>query len=151
MRLVLSKGVLLVLASMSVTFVTTEIALPGEATREKVEALTGHAAERSREVPEHAEDSHLSDLLVRLPVVRVRSRLLGEVVVWVADSIEVAEEITEVVHRESELRRLTGRSPAEVRAVHEVRRALEGELMWKLCWLDLSHVLGVIDYIDYSL
>jgi|TARA_B100001964_G_C14011839_1_gene499703 hypothetical protein len=87
MRLVLSKGVLLVLASVSVTFVTTEIALPGEATREEVEALTGYAAERSREVPEHAEDSHLSDLLARLPVVRVRSRLLGEVVVWVADSI----------------------------------------------------------------
>ena len=101
----------------------------GHVTCEEVESLAGYAMDRSRQIPDDGDGERLSELLARQPVVRVRSRLLGEVVVWVADSIEVAEEITEVVHRESELRRLTGRSPAEVRAVHEVKRALDGELM----------------------
>ncbi len=46
-----------------------------------------------------------------------------------ADAVEITEEIAEVVYRESELRRLVGRSPAELRAVHEVKRALDGEVM----------------------
>lgn len=101
----------------------------GEATREEVEALTGYAAERSREIPEHCEGERISDLLAREPIVRVRSRLLGEVVVWVSDAVEITEEIAEVVYRQSELQRLIGRSPAELRAIHEVKRALDGEVM----------------------
>ena len=62
------------------------------------------------------------------PVVRVRSRLLGEVVVWVADSADMPEG-TEVVYRETELSRMEGLSPTEVRTIHEVKRALDGELM----------------------
>jgi hypothetical protein len=99
-------------------------------TREEVESLRGYASDRSREVPEHAEDGRLSDLLARHPVVRVRSRLLGEVVVWVADGVvDITEEIVEVVYRESELRQLVGRTPTEVRTIHKVKRALDGELM----------------------
>ena len=63
------------------------------------------------------------------PVVRVRSRLLGEVVVWVADSADMPEGTDEVVYRETELRRMEGLSPTEVRTIHEVKRALDGELM----------------------
>ena len=80
-------------------------------------------------VPEHAEDGHLSELLVRKPVVRVRSRLLGEVVVWVADGAEMPEETEEVVYRESELRQLVGRTQTEVRAIHATKRAIDGELV----------------------
>lgn len=84
---------------------------------------------RSRQIPEHAEDLHLSELLARGTAVRVRSRLLGEIVVWVADAAVVLEAASEVVYRETELRRLVGRSPAEVRAVHEIKRAFDGELI----------------------
>ena len=63
------------------------------------------------------------------PVVRVRSRLLGEGVAWVADSADMPEGTDEVVYRETELRRMEGLSPTEVRTIHEVKRALDGELM----------------------
>jgi hypothetical protein len=94
-----------------------------------VKALARHAVNRSHEVPEHAEDELLSDLLAREPVVRVRSRLLGEVVVWVADGVEVPKGTGKVVYQEFELRRLVGRTPALVRAIHETKRAFDGELV----------------------
>ena len=101
----------------------------GDVTREEVGALAGYVADRSRQVPEHAEDGHLSELLARQPVVRVRSRLLGEVVVWVADGAELPEDSSEVAYTEAELRRMVRRSPAEVRAVHEAKRSFDGELV----------------------
>jgi hypothetical protein len=55
--------------------------------------------------------------------------LLGEVLVWVADAVEITEEIAEVVYRESELQRLIGRSPTELRAIHSVKRTFDGEVM----------------------
>ena len=97
--------------------------------RGSLPASQGDSCRASTTAPEHAEDSHLSDLLARLPVVRVRSRLLGEVVVWVADSADMPEGTDEVVYRETELRRMEGLSPTEVRTIHEVKRALDGELM----------------------
>ena len=100
----------------------------GDVTCEEVESLAGYAAGRSLEVPEHAESEHLSELLARQPIVRVRSRLLGEVVVWVADAAEVPEGTADVVYREAELGRLVGRSPAEVRAIQATKRALDGAL-----------------------
>ena len=101
----------------------------GDVTREEVGALAGYVADRSRQVPEHAEDGHLSELLARQPVVRVRSRLLSEVVVWMADAAELPDDTSEVVYRETELRHIVGRSKAEVRAIHEVKRILDGELL----------------------
>ena len=101
----------------------------GEVTNEEVESLTGYAANRSREVPEHPENELLSDLLIRQPVVRVQSRLLGEVVVWVADAAKATEETSCAVYREAELRRMAGRSSTEVSAIHELKRTLDGELI----------------------
>ena len=63
-------------------------------------------------------DCPLSDLLSRHPVVRVRSRLLGEVVVWVADNAEAPEDTGEIVYTETELRLVAGRPPAESRTGH---------------------------------
>ena len=99
----------------------------GEVTREEVESLAGYAMDRSRQIPEGGEV--LSELLARQPVVRVRSRLLGEVVVWVADGAELPEDSSEVAYTEAELRRMVRRSPAEVRAVHEAKRSFDGELV----------------------
>ena len=58
----------------------------GEVTLEEAESLTGYVADRSRQVPEDV--GTLGDLLRSQPVIRVRSRLLGEVVVWVADAVQ---------------------------------------------------------------
>ncbi|MDA0337103.1 MAG: hypothetical protein O2782_18225 [bacterium] len=101
----------------------------GEVTLEEVESLAGYAVETSLQVPEHDEDGLLSALLARQPIVRVRSRLLGEVVVWVSDAVEITEEVAEIVYRESELRQMVGQSPDEVRAIHALKRALDGELI----------------------
>ena len=100
----------------------------GEATGEEVESLSGYAWDRSRQIPEGGDGERLSELLARQPVVRVRSRLLGEVVVWVAAAAEVPEDISEVVYREAELRRMVGRPAAEVLAIHEAKRSFDGEL-----------------------
>ena len=110
----------------------------GEVSREEVESLAGYVAERSHEVPENTEqeDCRLSELLASKTIVRVRSRLLGEVVVWVADGVEVPVDTTEVVYRESELRGLVGRPPEELRAIHKAKRALDGQLMDESCPTD---------------
>ena len=101
----------------------------GEVTCEEVESLTGYVRERSRQIPEHAEEGRLSGLLARQPVVRVRSRLLGEIVVWLAEGAKAPEDTSEVAYRETELCRMPGWTSAKVRAVHETKRCIEGELI----------------------
>ena len=44
------------------------------------------------------------------------------------DAAEVPEDISEVVYREAELRRMVGRPAAEVLAIHEAKRSFDGEL-----------------------
>jgi hypothetical protein len=103
----------------------------GQATQAEVESLVGWAADRSCQLPEHAdaEQDHLSGLLARQPFVRVRSRLLGETVVWVADGAAPPKGGWGTVYHESELCRMAGQSPANVQAVHKVKRCLDGELI----------------------
>ena len=100
----------------------------GEVTHEEAESLAGYVGDRSHKVPEDASTGTLGQLLRSQPVVRVRSRLLGEVVVWLADGAE-APASSEVTYREAELRQLVGGSPAEVCAIHQTKRALDGELV----------------------
>ena len=99
----------------------------GHVTCEEVESLAGYAMDRSRQIPADGDGERLSELLARQPV-RVRSRLLGEGVVWLADAAEIPEGTSEVVYREAELRRMVGRSSAEVRAIHEAKRTFDGEV-----------------------
>jgi hypothetical protein len=105
----------------------------GEITSEELKSLVGYVADRSRQVPERMgqapQDQSLTALLAERTVVRVRSRLLGEVVVWVADKATVEPDTEEVIYREAELRKLVGRSPAEMRAIHAVKRAVDGEVV----------------------
>lgn len=49
--------------------------------------------------------------------------------IWVADGVEVPEQSGEAVYRKSELRQLVGKSPAEIRAIHAAKRAIDGELV----------------------
>jgi hypothetical protein len=92
----------------------------GVISHDDVAALDGFAADRSHDIPQHAEDGHLSELFARRPVLRVRSRLLGEVVVWLSNEAEAPEGTDEVVYREAELRRLVGRDPVMIQAIHQV-------------------------------
>ena len=100
----------------------------GHVTCEEVESLARYAMDRSRQIPDDGDGERLSELLARQPVVRVRSRLLGEGVVWLADAAEIPEGTSEVVYREAELRRMVGRLSAEVRTIHEVNRTFDGEV-----------------------
>jgi hypothetical protein len=100
----------------------------GEVTREEVESLTGYAVDRSGHLPQDPLDCPLSELLAEQPV-RVRSRLLGEVVVWLADAADVPEATAEVVYRESELRRLMKMPPDQIRTMHAVKKQFDGELL----------------------
>ena len=75
------------------------------------------------------EELAISDLLARQPVVRVRSHILGTIVVWAADNALIAADVDEVIYRETELRQLQGLSPAELRAVHMAKTNLDGEVI----------------------
>jgi hypothetical protein len=76
-----------------------------------------------------AQALRLGDLLARQPMVRLRSRLLGEVVLLAADDAQVPADNGLVVYRASELPQVVGRAPAEVRAIHAVKAALDGEVV----------------------
>lgn len=101
----------------------------GELTGEGAEALAVIAAQEAQVLPELAEEERLGDLLCRQPVVRLGSRLLGEEILLAADGAQVPDGNGLVVYREAELRRVVGRPPEEVRAIHTVKKVLEGEVM----------------------
>jgi hypothetical protein len=100
----------------------------GELPAQAVEELARKAAQVSRRLPEQAGEQRLSELLRRQPVVRVWSRILNEYVLWARDGVEVPAGNTLVVYRESELRQVVGRTPDRVKAIHQAKRALDGEL-----------------------
>ena len=101
----------------------------GEVTQEEAESLAGYVGDRSRQVPEDTGGGTLGEALRSQPVVRVRSRLLGETVVWLADGAVAPKDTAEVAYCEQELRRLEDQSPAMVRAAHAVKKALDGQLL----------------------
>ncbi len=101
----------------------------GHVTCEEVESLARYAMDRSRQIPDDGDGERLSELLARQPVVRVRSRLLGEVVVWLADNAEVPEDTPPIVYRAAELRKLVGASPEKLRAVHQMKKNFDGEVV----------------------
>ena len=73
----------------------------------------------------------LSKLLSRTNSVRVRSRVLGEDVIWIADDRQEPDLLrqTGVVYRESELRQLVGVSPEKLRRIHATKKALDGQVI----------------------
>ena len=101
----------------------------GEFPQEQAEELAELAAQEGKCLPEEAGDLWLSDLFKRGPVHRCRSRLLGEDMLFTADGAQIPPGNALVVYRDSELRQMAGRTSAEVRAIHTVKRALDGEVM----------------------
>ena len=101
----------------------------GQLSGNEVETLTAHVTQKSSELPEPEPQQRLSSLLADKPIQRVRSAVLGEDVLWAADTAEIPKDNALVVYRESELRELVGRSPDALRAIHRCKRCLDMELV----------------------
>jgi hypothetical protein len=100
----------------------------GRLTAEDIEQLAGQATQRSRQIPETADESCLSYLFDEQSVRQVYSRVLGELAVFADDDAEVPTGFEGEVYRASELRQIVGRSPEQVRAIHATKKAFNGEL-----------------------
>ena len=101
----------------------------GEIDADAVEAVAHCARERARHLPENADDLALSDLFRKEPMRRVYSRVLGEEVLFAADTALVPDDITLAVYRESELRALVGVPPERLRQIHQAKVGLDAEVL----------------------
>jgi hypothetical protein len=108
----------------------------GDIDLEKADELTNRVRERSREVPEN-EDAALLEMplsqFAQSGICReIHSKVLDERVIFAADNAEVPEDTPLVVYRAAELRELLGATPEKIRAVHEVKRSFDGEVVDEL-------------------
>ena len=71
----------------------------------------------------------MSEFAVSGLVQEVKSGVLDEHILWVADNAEVPAGNTLVVYRADELKQLVGLTPDEIRRLHAVKKALDGEIM----------------------
>jgi hypothetical protein len=104
----------------------------GKLSQEQAEALGRIALQEARTLPEAAGDApglRLSELFAAGPVRRVWSGVLGEEVLFLADDAEEPEEHGLTVYRESEMRRLVGMDPEQLKAVHLTKAMLDGEVI----------------------
>jgi len=97
--------------------------------QEDVERLAVLVHYHSHHLPAPGEEERLSHLLHKTPTCRMRSGLLGEDILLAADDAEIPPDNTLVVYRESELRRVVGRPPEQLRRIHVARKMLDGELL----------------------
>lgn len=100
----------------------------GELTVDQVEDLAQIARQEAMTLPEGADQLRLSDLFSETPIRQVYSKVLDEVVLFVADGVDVPADLEGVVYRASELRRMPGRSPEQVRAIHTTKKTFDGQL-----------------------
>ena len=98
--------------------------------REILAQIVHSACTTSTDSP-HTEETRwqLSELFLSEPIQVVRSRVLGEAVLWAADNAEIPADNDLVVYRESELRELVGCEPEVLRAIHKVKSDLDGEIV----------------------
>ena len=61
---------------------------------------------------------------------RVHSRVLCEDVLFAADVAEIPLDNHLVVYREAELRELVGKTPEQLRKIHEVKKGIDGEILF---------------------
>jgi hypothetical protein len=64
-------------------------------------------------------------------VVKVKSRLLGEEVLFVSDNVRDLDESGPVVYRAAELRLLEGKTPEDVKRLHRMKAIFGGTLTEK--------------------
>tara|TARA_Y100001951_G_scaffold99951_1_gene102628 strand:+ start:272 stop:538 length:267 start_codon:yes stop_codon:yes gene_type:complete len=70
----------------------------------------------------------LSEFLAERGVARVNSKVLGEDVLFAADDAEIPSDNDLVVYCESELRELVGKTPQQLKSIHDVKKAFEGDI-----------------------
>ena len=93
-----------------------------------MEQLAEQATERSRQIPETADELRLSHLFDEKSVRYVHSRILDEEVVFVRDGADVPADMEGIVYRGSELKQLVGCSPKRLHTIHQAKRHFDGEL-----------------------
>ena len=101
----------------------------GEIDQEQAEGLAVLADQEAQRLPEQAGEDRLGDLFKERPIRQVKSGVLGEDVLFVADGAEVPADNTLPVYRQSELRQLAGMAPEQLKAIHAVKQAFEGEVV----------------------
>ena len=103
--------------------------LRGDITQEEAEALAQAAIEKSRQIPASIEEMSLADFATSGLVRKVRSKVLGETVLYAADNAQVDPGIDLVVYRASELKELDGMPVEQLRRIHILKKTREWEVV----------------------
>jgi hypothetical protein len=93
------------------------------------ESLIALAADRARQIPFSVEDMPLPEFAESGLVCEVHSHVLGEDVLFVADNTQIPPDNSLVVYRAAERQKLIGASPEMLKAVNEVKRQFDGEVV----------------------
>jgi len=101
--------------------------------------LRATLADHKSALLEHLRETHRSHrwgndtitrLLAQRSIVRISSRVLGEDVLFAADVAEIPLGNDLMVYREAELRELVGKTPEQLRKIHEVKKGIDGEILF---------------------
>ena len=103
--------------------------LRGDITQEEAEALAQAAIEKSRQIPASIEEMSLADFATSGLVRKVRSKVLGETVLYAADNAQVDPGIDLVVYRASELKELDGMPVEQLRRIHILKKTQDWEVI----------------------
>lgn len=98
----------------------------GTITREEAESLAQLAVDTARKLPADINKMSLSVFARSGQIRKVRSKVLGETIVWAADNAALPEENALVVYRAHELKALVGLDPQALVAVHTTKKWLDG-------------------------
>ena len=101
----------------------------GEVNQATAEMLTHAAIEKSRQIPASIEEMPLENFASSGLVKEVKSKLLGETVIWAADNAQVPPETDQVIYRASELKELAGISPEQLRKIHMLKKTRDWEVV----------------------
>ena len=101
----------------------------GQITQEEAEALAQAATEKSRQIPASIEEMPLEDFASSGLVKKVKSKVLGETVIWAADNAQAPPETDQVIYRASELKELAGMSPEQLRKIHMLKKTRDWEVV----------------------
>ena len=101
----------------------------GEITQEEAEALAQAATEKSRQIPASIEEMPLAEFASSGLVKKVKSKVLGETVIWAADNAQVPPETDQVIYRASELKELVGVPPEQLRKIHLLKKTRDWEVV----------------------
>jgi hypothetical protein len=99
----------------------------GEITEAEVGEVAQAAIALAHRLPATIENMPLSDFAKSNLFREVKSKTLGETVLWAADNADVGARTDLVVYRASELMALVSVAPEHLRCIHRVKKHLDGE------------------------